>query len=47
LKELVEVEVGLAYIGDNVQQDGFSSAKSVLNPLGSWKKGHVVNGIRD
>jgi len=39
LKELVDVEYGSVYGEDNVQQDGLSSAKSVLNPPGSPKKG--------
>ncbi|KAJ8422112.1 hypothetical protein Cgig2_011155 [Carnegiea gigantea] len=32
LKELIEVEVGSAYLEDNVQQDDPMSAKSILNP---------------
>jgi len=39
LKALVEVGVRLVYIEDNVQQDGLSSAKSVLNLLGFQENG--------
>ena len=44
LKDLIEAEVGSVFVEGDVQQDGMSSAKSVLNPPRSWKK---VNGIRD
>ena len=39
LKELIEVQVGSVYIEGDVEQDGASSAKSVLNPPGCREKG--------
>ena len=39
LQELIEVEVGSVYVEGDVQQDGSSSAKIVLNPPGSREKG--------
>jgi len=32
LKDLIEAEVGSVFVEGDVQQDGMSSAKSVLNP---------------
>jgi len=46
LKNLVEVEVELVCGKDNVQQDGSSLAKSVLNPLGSQEKGQQNNKLK-
>ncbi|KAJ8439021.1 hypothetical protein Cgig2_028467 [Carnegiea gigantea] len=38
LNEVIEVEVGSVYMEGDVQQDGSSSTKSVLNPPGSREK---------